>query len=110
MFRHELKKGSAELLVLSLLEHRQRHGYEIGKLIEQLSQGQITFRIASLYPILCRLEDKGFITGKWIEKSGERRRRYFRLTPKGMQFLASQRNVWDEFVLAVNQIVRPRNA
>lgn len=110
MFSHELKKGSAELLVLSLLEPRQRHGYEIGKLIEQLSQGQITFRIASLYPILCRLEEKGFISGKWIEKSGERRRRYFRLTPKGMQFLQSQRDAWDEFVLAVNQIVRPRNA
>jgi PadR family transcriptional regulator PadR len=110
MSSHELKKGSAELLVLSLLEHRQRHGYEIGKLIEQLSQGQITFRIASLYPILCRLEEKGFISGKWIEKCGERRRRYFRLTPKGMQFLQSQRNVWDEFVLAVNLIVRPRNA
>jgi DNA-binding PadR family transcriptional regulator len=110
MFSHELKKGSAELLVLSLLEQRQRHGYEIGKLIEQLSQGQITFRIASLYPILCRLEARGFISGKWIEKSGERRRRYFRLTPRGMQFLQSQRSVWDEFVLAVNQIVRPRNA
>jgi transcriptional regulator len=110
MFSHELKKGSAEFLVLSLLEQRQRHGYEIGKLIEQLSQGQIKFRIGSLYPILCRLEEKGFISGKWIEKSGERRRRYFRLTPKGMQFLQSQRNVWDEFVSAVNQIVRPRNA
>jgi DNA-binding PadR family transcriptional regulator len=110
MFSHELKKGSSELLVLSLLEQRQRHGYEIGKLIEQLSQGQITFRIASLYPILCRLEEKGFISGRWIEKAGERRRRYFRLTPKGMQFLQSQRDVWDEFVLAVNQIVRPRNA
>ena len=109
MFNSELKKGSAELLVLSLLEHRQRHGYEIGKLIEDLSHGQIAFRIASLYPILCRLEDRGLITGRWLEKSGERRRRYFQLTPKGRNILQSQRAVWDEFVVAVNQIVRPRN-
>ena len=110
MSNHELKKGSAELLVLTMLEHRQRHGYEIGKMIGQLSGGQIVFRIASLYPILCRLEDKGLIHGRWIEKAGERRRRYYRLTPKGKQFLASQREAWEEFVMAVNQIVRPRHA
>lgn len=110
MFSNELKKGSAELLVLSLLEQRQRHGYEIGKLIEKLSHGQIAFRIASLYPILCRLEDRGLISGRWIENSGERRRRYFRLTPKGKEILQSQRNVWDDFVLAVNHIVRRGNA
>jgi len=106
MFSNELKKGSAELLVLSLLEHRQRHGYEIGKSIEQLSHGQIVFRIASLYPILCRLEDRGLIAGRWVERSGERRRRYFRLTAAGRHFLHSQRDVWDDFVLAVNHIVR----
>jgi transcriptional regulator len=109
MFSNELKKGSAELLVLSLLEHRQRHGYEIGKMIEQLSRGQIVFRIASLYPILCRLEDRGLIAGRWVERSGERRRRYFRLTAAGRHLLQSQRDVWDDFVVAVNQIVRAPN-
>jgi len=106
MSSNELKKGSAELMVLSLLEHRQRHGYEIGKLIEQISHGQITFRIGSLYPILCRLEDKGMIQGRWVEKPGERRRRYYRLTAQGNAFLRSQREEWDDFVMAVNQIVR----
>jgi PadR family transcriptional regulator PadR len=110
MFNRELKKGSAELLVLSLVEQRPRHGYEIGKLIEARSRGKIHFRIGSLYPILCRLEDRGFISGRWVEKSGERRRRFYRLTPLGRRFLADQLGVWKEFVLTVNGIVRAENA
>ena len=70
MFSRELKKGSTELLVLALLEARPRHGYELGKLIESRSHGRLQFRIGSLYPILCRLEEKGLITGRWVEKSG----------------------------------------
>lgn len=105
MFNRELKKGSAEFLVLSLLESRPRHGYEIGKLIEARSRGRIQFRIGSLYPILCRLEDRGLIIGRWIERHGERRRRYYRLTPAGRKFLAAQRSAWDDFVLTINRIV-----
>jgi len=110
MFSRDLKKGSAELLVLSLLEARQRHGYELGKLIELRSQGRISFRIGSLYPILFRLENKGLIIGRWVERSGERRRRYFRLTAEGRKVLAAQRSVWKDFVITVNRIVRPHHA
>ena len=110
MFGLDLKKGSAELLVLSLPEDRPRHGYEIGKLIERRSRGSITFRIGSLYPILCRLEDRGLIQGRWVEKAGERRRRFYRLTADGRKFLAEQRNLWEQFVAAVNQIAMPRHA
>jgi len=106
MFNRELKKGSTELLVLSLLEQRARHGYEIGKLIELRSSGKLRFRIGSLYPILCRLEDRGLITGRWMERAGERRRRYYKLTAEGRKALARERGVWKEFVLTVNQIVR----
>ena len=105
MFSRELKKGSTEMLVLSLLEARPRHGYEIGKQIERTSGGQLRFRIGSLYPILCRLEDKGLITGRWIERAGERRRRYYRLTPLGRKALAHERTLWKQFVATVNQIV-----
>lgn len=104
MFSRELKKGSTELLVLALLEDRPRHGYEIGKRIERGSQGRLTFRVGSLYPILCRLEDRGFITGRWVERAGERRRRYYRLTAAGRKALARERSLWSEFVLAINQI------
>ncbi len=110
MFARDLKKGSAELLVLSLLEERPRHGYEIGKLIESRSRGRIAFRIGSLYPILCRLEDRGLIQGRWVEKPGERRRRFYRLTADGRKFLAKQRSLWDQFVASVNQVARPHDA
>lgn len=110
MFNRELKKGSAELLVLSLIEVRARHGYEIGKLIEQRSGGRLRFRIGSLYPILCRLEAKGLISGRWVEKAGERRRRYYKLTAEGRKMLAAERGIWQQFVVTVNQIVKPRTA
>src|SRR6476660_1834057 len=105
MFSRELKKGSTEMLVLSLLEARARHGYEIGKQIEASSGGRLKFRIGSLYPILCRLEDRGLIVGRWIERAGERRRRYYRLTPAGRRTLAHERTLWRQFVLTINAIV-----
>ncbi|HEY7473484.1 MAG TPA: PadR family transcriptional regulator [Vicinamibacterales bacterium] len=106
----ELKKGSTELLILALLDARPRHGYEIGKLIESRSGGRLTFRIGSLYPVLCRLEDRGLITGRWTERAGERRRRFYRLTADGRDVLQRQRTAWEEFSDAVNQILRNRHA
>jgi PadR family transcriptional regulator len=100
----ELKRGSTEVLILSLIEHRQRHGYEIGQLIEDRSRGAISFHIASLYPTLYRLEAKGYIEGRWVEKAGQRRRRYYRLTSEGRKLLASQRNTWRAFLAALNRV------
>lgn len=100
----EWKKGSAELLILSLLEVRPRHGYEISKLIEQRSGGAVRFHVASLYPLLYRLEKRNWLQGRWVEKSGQRRRRYYRLTPRGRKVLDSQRRGWEAFVAAVNRI------
>jgi transcriptional regulator len=105
VFSRELKKGSTGLLILSLLEARARHGYEIGKLIELRSGGKLQFRIASLYPMLCRLEDRGLIAGRWIERAGERRRRYYRLTPEGRDVLKREREVWREFIAAIESVV-----
>jgi transcriptional regulator len=110
MFDRELKKGSAELLILSLLEARARHGYELSKLIEARSGGVVTFRAASLYPLLYRLEKRGWIQGRWIEKAGQRRRRYYRLTSAGGAVLASQRNTWRRFAAAINRITGPQRA
>jgi len=98
----ELKKGSAELLILSLVETRARHGYEISKLIEERSKGTLKFQAASLYPLLYRLEARGWIGGRWVEKQGQRRRRYYRLTPAGRKSLASHRRNWRDFVDALN--------
>ena len=110
MLDRELKKGSAELLVLAILEARPRHGYEISKIIESRSAGRLRFHIASLYPLLYRLEERGWIEGRWVEKAGERRRRFYRLTAQGRKVLAAQRETWREFVLAVDLVTGGRNA
>ena len=100
----ELKKGAAELLLLSVLEARPRHGYELGKLIETQSGGRLVFHLDSLYPLLYRLEERGWIKGAWVEKPGERRRRFYRLTPDGRRVLARQRETWEAFVDAVRLV------
>ena len=106
----EWKRGSAELLILSLVETRPRHGYEISKLIEQRSGGTIRFHVASLYPMLYRLERRGWLCGRWVEKSGQRRRRYYRLTRQGRRVLASQLRGWHELVVGINRITGAENA
>jgi PadR family transcriptional regulator PadR len=106
----ELKRGSTELLILALLEERDRHGYEIAQLIEQRSHGEISFHTASLYPTLYRMEEKELIDGRWIEKAGQRRRRYYRLTATGRKTLASQRTIWDNFFQALNRVARIHHA
>ncbi len=100
----ELKKGSAELLILSLIETTARHGYEISKLIESRSEGTLRFQVASLYPLLYRLEARGWIQGRWVEKTGQRRRRFYRLTPEGRKVLALQRKGWKQFAEAIRRI------
>jgi transcriptional regulator len=106
----ELKKGSAELMILSLVEARPRHGYEISKLIEARSDGALSFHVASLYPLLYRLEKRGWIEGRWVEKAGQRRRRYYKLTKEGRKVLAAQRSTWASFVAAINRVTQPEHA
>ena len=100
----EWKKGSAELLVLSLLEDRPRHGYEISKLIEARSSGELRFHVTSLYPLLHRLEEEGQIMGRWVEKAGQRRRRFYSLTDAGRKVLASKQKNWRDFVAAISRV------
>ena len=106
----ELKKGSAELLILSLVADQPRHGYDIGQLIEMRSGGLLRFNVASLYPLLYRLEKRGWIRGRWVEKAGQRRRRYYRLTAAGKKILAAQRDGWREFVEAISLITGIQHA
>lgn len=100
---HSLKKGTAELLVLAQLEDEPRHGYDIATRIEQRSNGAVAFNVASLYPILYRLEAQGAISGRWVERAGERRRRFYKLTPAGRKKLEQQREIWSAFMLAVQR-------
>jgi DNA-binding PadR family transcriptional regulator len=99
-----LRKGSGEVLILSMLEHRARHGYEIAKVIEAQSNGVVRFHIASFYPLLYALQRRGLITGRWVEKPGQRRRRYYRITPRGRAILAEQRSRWETFIAAMSHL------
>jgi transcriptional regulator len=105
MFSSDLKKGSTEMLILSLLEARARHGYEIGKLIEQRSGGKLKFALPSLYPKLLHLENRGWINGRWVEKAGERQRCYYKLTPAGRRVLGEQRRTWKAYIAAINEVM-----
>ncbi len=102
----ELKRGSSELLILALLEERSRHGYEIARLIAERSGGEIRFHAASLYPTLYRLEDQGVIEGRWVERAGQRRRRYYRITAEGRKLVARQRTIFEQFFAALNRVAR----
>src|SRR3954470_18066593 len=110
MFSSEMKKGSIEMIVLSLLESRARHGYEIGKLLAARPGGQLTFARATLYPTLLRLENRGWIRGRWVEKAGERQRCFYRPTGEGHRVLAAQRENWRAYVMAVNQVMETGDA
>jgi transcriptional regulator len=98
-----LKRGTAELLVLAQLADHPRHGYEIAQHIAARSEGGVTFHAASLYPVLYRLERRGLIAGRWVEKAGQRRRRYYRLTVEGRRVLAERRKSVSAFVQALQQ-------
>ena len=100
----DIKRGSAELMVLAVIERRARHGYEIAKLIDNRSGGMLRFHIASLYPMLYRMERRAWIEGKWVEKAGQRRRRYYKLTPEGRKVLAGQRSTWQELLAALQAV------
>lgn len=101
-----LQKTSAEMIVLALLEERSRHGYELAKLIQNRSEGRLEFHVASLY----RLQGKGWVGGRRVERPNERRRRYYRLTPRGRKVLALQRRSWREFLEILNRVAQFRSA
>ena len=100
----EAKKGSAELVILAIVEHEDHHGYQISKLIEQRTDGSLHFTLASLYATLYRLEERGWIKGRWVEQAGTRRRCYYRITEKGRKVLATQREHWARFIAALGQV------
>jgi PadR family transcriptional regulator PadR len=105
-----LQKGSAELLVLAVLDGRPRHGYELAQIIESRSEGCLRFQAATLYPLLYKLEKRGLVQGTWVEKPGERRRRFYRLTAGGRRVLRDRRRLWRDFLEALDRVASVRRA
>ena len=100
----KIKQGSAELAMLALLQERPLHGYEIAKRIEQTTQGALRFNLASLYPLLYRMEKRGWVKANWQPSPSGRQRRYYRLTPKGKKQLVPLREQWGLLFRALDRI------
>jgi transcriptional regulator len=100
----QIKRGSAELAILSVLAEGPLHGYQIAKRIERQTRGVLSFNLASLYPLLYRMEKRGWVKGTWEDPPGGRRRRYYRLTPAGRRRLVPLREEWAQFFQALNRL------
>ena len=105
--RLELMKGSADSLLLYVMEQQPMYGYQIIKELERKSQGYFKFREGTLYPALHRLERAGLIQGKWEMLPSGRQRRYYYITDKGRQVLAEKMSEWEDFLTAMNLIIQP---
>jgi PadR family transcriptional regulator len=106
MLDKEAKRGSTEMLILALVEDRPRHGYEIARLIDERSDGVLQFHVASLYSLHYRMEKRGLIKGTWVEKAGQRRRRFYKLMPEGKSVLNEQRQTWSDFFAALDRVAK----
>src|SRR5688500_2375208 len=94
MFKNEIKKGTVQLIVLSLVERQPMYGYEIIQHVHKQTDGTFKWNEAALYPTLYRLEGSGLLSSYWEDAPGRRRRKYYSLTPKGKRALATQRAEW----------------
>lgn len=104
-----IKRGSAELAILALLETEALHGYEIARQIEEQTKGALRFTVASLYPLLYSLEKRGLVAGAWEQTRAGRDRRCYRLTAKGKKQLAPLRAEWRQLFRALHQLAGVAN-
>jgi PadR family transcriptional regulator PadR len=107
--RLDLMKGSSEPLLLCLIGQQPMYGYQIIKELEKKSQGYFKFKEGTLYPALHRLEKAGLVTGKWQLLPSGRQRRYYYITEKGNKLLEVKRSQWQDFLTAMNLIIKPMN-
>jgi PadR family transcriptional regulator PadR len=105
-----IKRGTAELAILSVLEGTSLHGYEIARRIEEQTKGSLRFTLAALYPMLYRMEQRGWIRGAWETSSNGRRRRCYRLTPAGKKKVSPLRKEWAELFGALKRLTKVAHA
>ncbi len=91
----DLVAASAMPLVLAILEEGESYGYAILKRISELSDGEMEWTDGMLYPLLHRLDRLGYVEARWVSPEGGRRRRYYRITPRGQDALSEQRRQWE---------------
>ncbi len=103
----ELKRGTLEMILLRLLSERQMYGYELVSTLEQRGGEQFQMKEGTLYPVLYRLENDGFIESRWETAERGVPRKYYRLTPAGAQELEKLVQEWQAFVSIVNTLLHP---
>jgi DNA-binding PadR family transcriptional regulator len=99
-------KGHLDVLLLAVLEDGPRHGYAVKEALRDRSGGRFDLPTGTIYPALHRLERAGLITGSWSTVDGRRRRTY-RLTPKGQRRLHTDRDTWHGFAAAITNLLEP---
>ncbi len=93
-FDKELLKGTTETVVLSVLAEEPSHGYQLVRQLKGRSQGIFELGEGTLYPLLYKLEAKGWIKGDWSPGDGRRPRRVYRITTGGRRELARRSQQW----------------
>lgn len=101
----ELLKGSTNLLVLKLLNNEDMYGYQIIKELKQKSEDVFELKEGTLYPILHSLESNGIIESYWEETESARKRKYYKITPKGKGFLKEKENEWNTYANAIKKVL-----
>ena len=99
--------GTLESIVLKTLMRGAMHGYAIARWIEDTTEQALAVQEGSLYPALYRMEKRGWIEAEWGTSELGRRAKFYRLTRKGRQQLASDTEAWAAFAAAVNKILVP---
>lgn len=110
MISANIRRGSAELAILSVLADRRLHGYEVARRIESQTRGALRFTLASLYPLLYRMESRGWLSANWGETPAGRERRYYRITAAGRKQIAPLRKEWHELFRALGRLAETRHA
>lgn len=103
--KKELSKGSSALLVLSVLADADCYGYQIIKEIELRSEHVFSFKEGTLYHLLHNFERDGYLKSYWVQNAGERKRKYYCITKKGLKVLAKSKEEWKSYSTAVNKVV-----
>lgn len=104
---NQLKKGVLTILVLRLINSKDMYGYELIQLLDDYSSGYYKLKEGSLYPVLYRLEDNGWIESYMVTSSQERRvpRKYYKITESGREELQDQLNSWRNFYDITNKVL-----
>jgi len=105
----DLMKGTTVTLVLKVINTRKCYGYDIIKRVKELSGDTFNLKEGTLYPILHTLENDKLIESSWSEETGQRKRKYYKITRKGKQLLGEKQKEWESFRTAVDQLLATRS-